>query len=877
MSDKTRAPISISHVEAGGNIYVALDGSAISIDPQAPDLGLPSLAQPKLAEFEPEDAIDESGVDVFRLLRWDYRLVDTLYGRDDELQSILKWADRGSNAASARLVSGSGGVGKTRLAAEAARSLRDKGWTAGFIPADARSRPFRIAAGTGLFLILDYPEERPEETQWLFRLVADLVDAPCPIRVLLLSRREFGAWEQDAAVMEGRFGRQSIAALGGLALEQTVAVIGEAAKRFADLIDRECPDLSAASAWVGRSPDNGQPLYATAAALHAVLEPEAAFELGGGEIIGALAKRERRRVDAISLATGLGKTGLAQLLALGVLADGLTPGELRALAAAGAVEATPETVVDRVAQTPWWRASALVRLEPDKPAAAFLEAVLFPPNFPSGREELPEWLFVSLRGRVNTLADRLGRVQHDLFIVSIRESVGHALDSNLVAMLEHDPTEIAAFSPLAFVDASVWVAPVAASVARVLSDAVEDPGTRAALLGNCSNYLSTLGDREEALAVAKEVAELYRELARAQPEAFTVDLAMSLNNLANRLSDLGHREEALAVAKEAVTIRRELVRARPDTGTPDLAMSLNNFANRLSELGHREEALATAQEAVGLYRELADARSEVLAGLLNNLANKLSAFGKRYKALAVAGEAVGLYRNLARARPDTFTPDLATSLNSLAKMLSESDQHEEALIAAKEAVTIRRELARARPDAFTPDLAMSLSNFATMLAALGRREEALAAAKEAVTIRRELARARPDVFEPNLATSLNNIANILSELGQREEALAAAKEAVTIRRELARARPDAFTPYLAMSLNNVAKVLSELGRREEALVAAMEAVGLYRDLASTQPDLFEPNLATMLYTVAHVFFELGRSEEGRAAADEAAAIRVRHG
>jgi hypothetical protein len=40
-------------------------------------------------------------------------------------------------------------------------------------------------------------------------------------------------------------------------------------------------------------------------------------------------------------------------------------------------------------------------------------------------------------------------------------------------------------------------------------------------------------------------------MARAQPEAFTPNLARSLNNLANRLSDVSRREEALAASDES--------------------------------------------------------------------------------------------------------------------------------------------------------------------------------------------------------------------------------------------------------------------------------------------------------------------------------------
>ena len=57
---------------------------------------------------------------------------------------------------------------------------------------------------------------------------------------------------------------------------------------------------------------------------------------------------------------------------------------------------------------------------------------------------------------------------------------------------------------------------------------------------------------------------------------------MSLNNLAAMLSDLGRREEALTTAQEAADLYRGLARARPEAFTPDLAMSLNNLADPVS-------------------------------------------------------------------------------------------------------------------------------------------------------------------------------------------------------------------------------------------------------------------------------------------------------
>ena len=66
---------------------------------------------------------------------------------------------------------------------------------------------------------------------------------------------------------------------------------------------------------------------------------------------------------------------------------------------------------------------------------------------------------------------------------------------------------------------------------------------------------------------------------------------MALNNLAIRLSEVGQREAALAPAKEAVAIRRELAAKAPDAYRPDLALSLSVLADRLEELERIDDAV----------------------------------------------------------------------------------------------------------------------------------------------------------------------------------------------------------------------------------------------------------------------------------------------
>ena len=199
------------------------------------------------------------------------------------------------------------------------------------------------------------------------------------------------------------------------------------------------------------------------------------------------------------------------------------------------------------------------------------------------------------------------------------------------------------------------LAAAALAATRRLADSAEpSPGQRAYWANRLSIRLSDVGERGEALVVAREAVELYRALAEASPQAYMPDLAMSLNNLANRLSEVGERGEALGVAREAVDLRRVLAEASPQAYTPDLTRSLNNLANHLSAVGERGEALVAAREAVELYRALAEdspaAYTPDLAGALNNLANILSEVGKQDEALETFVEGFDCFSPAVRAR-----------------------------------------------------------------------------------------------------------------------------------------------------------------------------------------------------------------------------------
>ncbi len=760
MSETDIRDVNIHDIIALGSVSISLRNS-------------PSAIAPTLPFRDVAEIVEDGDVVALRALKWSYRLADRLFGRDAELAAILNWANDGRNQVAVRLVSGPGGAGKTRLVAEAAQQLRQAGWAAGFLELKADHTHVIDAsgrtAGKGLFLALDYPEQRPELVRDLLARVADVGGTPLPIRIVLVSRRDHDVWRNQLPEVAHLLGRQELAAVDRLEEADAIALAGHVAQRLAGLRNSQLPSLAGLPAWLRQHPMHGLPLMIIAAAVHAVQHPGQAFQVTADTLMDDVAVQELGRLQR------LGFPHLDRLVALALLHPaGLDAQRLLAL---GALETVPglsgQALLDRVRATPWWQAQGggrIAPLEPDLPAAMLLRRVLLADPDPG----LPGRIAAATTGAGKAFEAILSRISFDLLRLTGSAHATQSLEQHVLQMLDEAPERSAQFPEAGFAEGTAFTAGFAVRVLQIRLSQAETPEDRAAIQNNLANRLSALGRREAARAAAEEAVTLYRALSAARPDAFRPNLAGSLNNLATFLSALGQREAAMAAADEAVALYRALAAARPDAFTPVLAMSLNTLANRLSALGRPEAALAAAEEAVTLYRALAEARPDAftpdLAMSLNTLANRLSDLGRREAALAVAEEAVTLYRALAASRPDAFTPVLATSLNNLANRLSDLGRREAALAVAEEAVRLRRALVAARPDAFMPDLAASLNNVASFQSNLGRREAALAAAQEAVTLRRALAAARPDAFTPDLATSLGMLGRMLADQGQWPEA-----------------------------------------------------------------------------------------------------------
>jgi hypothetical protein len=480
---------------SAGNFAVGQNITQIYVQAPADMLGLPHI-QPEVPTFDLKLAMVDGEPDISRLLRWNYRLVPKLFGRDKEIADIIRWAESDDPQILLRLVEGEGGSGKTRLAAEAALALKERGWNAGFM---ASTGPLLHPAGkSGLFLILDYPEEQRERVNALVDSVRARTSPGYRLRILLLSRRSFERWTELDAIRD-LIGRQPIARLGPLTQDEARSLVVEASNRLSLVLgNSKVDDFKKLDDWLAANEDNRISLYATAAAVHHVLSKDQTFTLRRTDIVQDLVKREQARVDKVSEKEGLGRHALARLLALASISGGLTAKTIERLSEPDLhiFECPKNQVMNRLRDLPWWDrdGNMLLALTPDILAALFTSHIL-----KQTEDIAPRWLWTVLQERVGSdFAARVGRIVHDIDFVEGKPS---PLPQLLEQILVEDPSRASVFAVLTIDEMLPHrLAGLAASTCAALAEIADDDERRSLFLNNMSVALGNAGRIREALA-----------------------------------------------------------------------------------------------------------------------------------------------------------------------------------------------------------------------------------------------------------------------------------------------------------------------------------------------------------------------------------------
>ena len=644
-----------------------------------------------------------------QLLTWHGRLT-RLLGREPELAALQRWVES-SATVSVWILAGEGGIGKTRLAAEFAEKLRSKKWSAGFVDLARFNDTASLSIEKATLLLVDYPEERPDQLDRLFDLLKRY-SGPHKLRCALLTR--------SAPDVKKRLAGRSAT---HLEFNQRWSFVHDSVPKYALFRTAfaavkgkpaaTLPNEKAFNAWLARSPLHTSALFVVAAALIARTQVAGQLELVGYDVLAQIARDEMAKIKRAAGGDAQAANAAVDAVALATAFDGVTLAALRGLTNAAelgfAATALRQTLLStQHATEPTTSACNVLRLEPDLYAAAFLNE-WHAARWHSDTHKSLDSAFAELwaAASVAKVLPHWNRLAYDM--TSRLEQSPNWLDDWLCDATQKDSVSASAFTGA--MDTGSWFGlPSAPSQIRrrvIAATSGEDEAERAErsrLLNNTSVHMADTGDRTGALDAAREAVAIYRRLSQAHPAAYEPNLAASIHNLAYSLSATGDRTEAQGAAREAVAIYRRVAQANPATYEPNLATSINNLASRLSDTGDRTGALLAAREAVAVYRRLSRANAAAyepdLAASIGNLANHLGATGDRAGALDTAHEVVAIYRRLAHANPVAYEPDLAKSLCVLAMALSADNKRELAREAATEAVTRLRPWAAQSPWAY---------------------------------------------------------------------------------------------------------------------------------------------------------------------------------
>jgi hypothetical protein len=680
-------------------------------------------------------------------------------GRETELAMLTAWCAR-SDALRLRVITGAGGIGKTRLALELCRRAPGLGagsvWVHPGLEAEAM-RALRPGPAERKLLVVDNAETR----QGLLPMIAELAAAQEDgLRVLLLARNT-GEWFRG---------------------------LGAAAPAARDLVAAAMREKQVLS--VTAAPQMTDPQIVR----HGVSAVARAFGLRESRVESQSAKAHKRQNILELLAEALAATMDDAELTDG--GTGTVPVDLRRrlnplllheqevwykrAEDAGLLGDGKGTTRDALRHA--IAASCLLGAESVEEATELATRVAGIP----ASAELTRWLEdVCVASRSWTTADGFlypGRLAE---LITIRELTSS--ESLRTACLT-GMTASRAERAVSF-------------LARAVPDYTEAKGLLNTLLPNLDARIAGPHDALRTLGAALSVlpgptaalappaiALLLRLLGQLPAELHPALRAHWLEELSRWFAGAGDQAEAVLYADEAVTIRREL--AAPTAASagrhlPSLILSLENLAECRNAQGEVAQADAVLQEAVAVARELAGTDPDVyrpwLARLLVSLSTGVRDSADPAKRVAAAQEGMALYQQAERAKPGLYEADLGSAMTSLSLRHLDAGCPADAVSAGAQAVEIYQDLLSGNREQYRPNLARAFQNQGVFLAKAGREPEALASAKQAVGEYGKLQRSQPGQFASGYALALENLSSRYRRAGQHSRATAARQQAARLR------------------------------------------------------------------------------------------------
>ncbi|ATZ22018.1 Tetratricopeptide repeat protein [Streptomyces lavendulae subsp. lavendulae] len=359
-------------------------------------------------------------------------------------------------------------------------------------------------------------------------------------------------------------------------------------------------------------------------------------------------------------------------------------------------------------------------------------------------------------------------------------------------------------------DALDYWAPFTQQAFKVLGPDHPDTIRARAALAGCYREL---GRYQDALTLAEQVlTDCERLLEPDHPGTIRARA-----NLASAYNDLGRYQDALTLAEQVLTDRERVLR----DDHPDTIRARANLAIIYNGLGRYQDALTLAEQVLtDRERHLEpDHPHTILARA--NLATTYRYLGRHQDALTLAEQVLtDRERVLGDDHPDTL---LARS--SLATTYSDLGRHQDALTLAEQVLTDHERVLG--EDHF--DTIRARANLASAYNDVGRHQDALTLAEQVLTDRER--HLEPD--HPHTFGARANLATTYRYLRRHQDALTLTERMVA---DCARVLGDDH-PDTLLARSCVIATYSDLGRHQDALTLAERVVADYeRVLGDDHPD-----------------------------------------
>lgn len=583
------SPAQSTDVFGNDNIIVQASGSGVNVtvEPGRPFLRLTQYE--RRTKLAVRDNLEASLLSAYRTD------VVPLIGREREMSALRHWLDN-PMPVSIRVLVGTGGRGKTRLALELARAISNKGWLAGFASEEelarfrAQNRVEQWRWDKPALVVIDYAASRSANlAAWVRELVDASVDGRPKFRLLLIERQAnreigwfvtvFGQGDDDnsraaismldppdpvelAALSESEFRREVFATL--------LRKANEAIDAPASTVDPQFDRLLTDRKWAG------DPLYLMMAGLVAGKEGiRGALSLSRTDLALSMARHELDRIGQIAAARGIDERRtypgafVRHLAVMATLIQGLSLRETRLLARSELVAMDSTASLDTTIEA---LMDALPASEADCNVAPILPDIV-------GEGAIVAWMGPS-GGLAASGVDPQPRI-------AAAAQIAFAKVSTVLVRAAHDFAAAGYAEPIRWLEALAGAPETDLGALMQIADALPD---------------QSLALSDFSVALRRRIAHLLSDAAvteRAVGSGYQAqsEYVDSLNALGQALNDIGRREDALAAMQEAVEISHRLVADRSDANLPHLARSLGNLGAALHALGRLEDALAVAREA----------------------------------------------------------------------------------------------------------------------------------------------------------------------------------------------------------------------------------------------------------------------------------------